>query len=233
MVSQDLATVGDAGTSRVAILEAATEVFMESGFSGSRVDEIARRARANKAMIYYHFGSKKGLYQAVLQRLFGNVLREVERLRETEMPPDQKLRALYTRIVRHFTEQRALPHVILREILAGGRGMDAEASHTLGTILGFVSDTLEEGTRAGLFRRVHPLLFHLTMLGPLMVHFAGASFRERLLPREMPSLAQPSNEDMLSHLLQVLDSSLAPGPKATTPARPRKRKPIARQTRAR
>jgi len=197
---------------------------MESGFSGSRVDEIARRAAANKAMIYYHFRSKKGLYQAVLQRLFGNVLLEVARLRQSGMPPDQKLRALYTRVVRHFTEQRALPHVILREILAGGRGMDAETTRTLGTILAFVSDTLAEGHRAGLFRRVHPLLFHLTMLAPLMVHFAGASFRERLLPREMPSLAQPSNEDMLTHLLQVLESSLAPAPPARPAATLRKSK---------
>src|SRR6187402_140647 len=152
MVSQGIASAADPGSSRVAILEAATEVFMEAGFSGSRVDEIARRARANKAMIYYHFGSKKGLYQAVLQRLFENVLLEIERLRQSEMPPDEKLHALYTRVVRHFTEQRALPHVILREILAGGRGMDAVASRTLGTILGFVTDTLEEGTKAGLFR---------------------------------------------------------------------------------
>lgn len=194
---------------------------MEVGFSGARVDEIARRARANKAMIYYHYGSKKSLYRAVLHRLFENVLLEIERLRQSEMPPDEKLRALYTRVVRHFTEQRALPHVILREILAGGRGMDAEASRTLGTILGFVSDTLQEGTRLGLFRAVHPLLFHLTMLGPLMVHFAGASFRERLLPREMPGLAPPSNEDMLAHLLQVLDRSLAPTLPSPTSTNPR------------
>ena len=40
------------------LIESATEVFVEKGFSGARVDEIARRAKANKAMIYYHFGSK-------------------------------------------------------------------------------------------------------------------------------------------------------------------------------
>lgn len=211
MVSQRTATSEAGGSSRESILASATEVFMEVGFSGARVDEIARRAKVNKAMIYYHFGSKKALYQNVLQRLFGNVLLEIERLRQSDMPPDEKLRALYTRVVRHFTEQRALPHVILREILAGGKSMDAEASRALGTILAFVSDTLQEGTRTGLLRAVHPLLFHLTMLGPLMVHFAGASFRERLLPKEMPGLAPPSNEDMLAHLLQVLDRSLAPG----------------------
>ena len=42
-----------------------------------------------------------------------------------------------------------------------------------------------------------------------MVHFAGSSFRERLLPREMPGLALPTNDDMLNHLLCVLDGVLA------------------------
>ena len=53
---------------------------MEVGFSGARVEEIARRAQANKAMIYYHFGSKLGLYKAVLFRLFEGVLDEIKRL---------------------------------------------------------------------------------------------------------------------------------------------------------
>lgn len=210
MVSQLQKAADAAPGSREAILEAATEVFMEYGFSGARVEQIARRAHANKAMIYYHFGSKQALYKAVLLRLFGDVLDEVQRLKSTDDAPDQKLRALYTRVVHHFEKKKALPHVILREILAGGTGMDAEASRTLGIILGFVSETLQQGVRSGLFRPVHPLLFHLTMLAPLMVHFAGASFRERLLPREMPGLALPTNDDMLNHLLSVLDGVLAP-----------------------
>jgi len=210
MVSQQIRTPDAASGSREPILESATQVFMEYGFSGARVDEIARRANANKAMIYYHFGSKQALYKAVLLRLFGDVLGEIQRLKSTDDPPDQKLRALYTRVVHHFDKKKALPHVILREILAGGTGMDAEASRTLGIILGFVSETLSEGVSKGLFRPVHPLLFHLTILAPLMVHFAGSSFRELLLPREMPGLPLPTNDDMLNHLLSVLDFVLAP-----------------------
>jgi AcrR family transcriptional regulator len=212
MVSKQVGDLNGHSGSREAILESATEAFMESGFSGSRVDQIAARAGANKAMIYYHFGSKQDLYRAVLLRLFENILGEIDRLRGSDLAPGERLRAFYTRVVRHFTERKALPHVMLREILAGGGAMDAEATRALGAIMGFVSETLEDGVRKGIFRPVHPLLLHLTIIGPLLVHFAGASFRDRMLPREMPGLAPPTHEEMLAHLLQVLDRSLSPDP---------------------
>ncbi len=183
---------------------------MESGFSGARVEEIARRAKANKAMIYYHFRSKLGLYRAVLLSLFGNVVLEIEELKASNASPRDKLRALYSRIAAHFDGTRALPHIMLREILAGGKSMDAEASRTLFVIVSFVSATLQEGMRTGAFRKVHPLVLHMSMLSPLLVHFAGASFRERILTREMPAAVLPTNEAMLSHLLESLDRSLSP-----------------------
>lgn len=52
------------------ILRAAMREFSDKGFSGARVDKIANRAKVNIRMIYYFFGSKKGLLQAVLDSIF-------------------------------------------------------------------------------------------------------------------------------------------------------------------
>ena len=52
------------------ILAAAADEFAERGFAGARVDRIARRARVNKAMLYYHFRSKQELYRTLLRRHF-------------------------------------------------------------------------------------------------------------------------------------------------------------------
>jgi len=56
--------------SRDRILAAATAEFALRGFEGTTVDRIAARARLNKAMIYYHFRSKKDLYSTVLRSIF-------------------------------------------------------------------------------------------------------------------------------------------------------------------
>ena len=54
--------------SRERILAAALKEFAAKGFAGARVDSIARRAAINKRMLYHYFGSKEGLFKAVLRR---------------------------------------------------------------------------------------------------------------------------------------------------------------------
>ena len=60
------------------ILAAAAREFAQRGYAGARVDRIARLARVNKAMLYYHFGSKQELYRQLLRDTFGAVASELE-----------------------------------------------------------------------------------------------------------------------------------------------------------
>ena len=50
------------------ILDVATQEFSAMGLTGARVDAIAERTNTTKRMLYYYFGSKQGLYLAVLER---------------------------------------------------------------------------------------------------------------------------------------------------------------------
>ena len=53
-----------------AILRAATRIFAKHGYSGGRIEQISKAARSHDRMIYYYFGSKEGLYIAVLENLY-------------------------------------------------------------------------------------------------------------------------------------------------------------------
>jgi AcrR family transcriptional regulator len=67
------------------ILNAAETAFADAGYNGASMRDIVREAGVNVATVYYYFGSKNGLMEAVLKRRFGPLRREhLELLREFE-----------------------------------------------------------------------------------------------------------------------------------------------------
>jgi TetR/AcrR family transcriptional regulator len=64
--------VRDLTRTRERILKAALAEFAANGLAGTRCEDIARRARVNKRMLFYCFGSKQELYREILRRKFSH-----------------------------------------------------------------------------------------------------------------------------------------------------------------
>ncbi|WP_051797310.1 TetR/AcrR family transcriptional regulator [Catenuloplanes japonicus] len=97
--------MADKRDSRTALLAAAAEEFALHGRRGTRIQAITAAAGVNERMIYHHFGSKDGLYTAVIQEqqraLAAEWLPVMEKA--AELPPYEGLRAIllgYFQIVR-------------------------------------------------------------------------------------------------------------------------------------
>ena len=67
----------DTERTRGLLLEAAAREFSEHGFAGARVDRIAEEAGVNKERIYSYFGSKDGLFAAVLEDCLTGIVEAV------------------------------------------------------------------------------------------------------------------------------------------------------------
>src|SRR3954467_575151 len=80
-------------TSRERLLRAASAEFAARGFAGASVDRIARSARLNKAMIYYHFKSKAALYREILRDMFEAVAARASDAARSAAAPEDKIRA--------------------------------------------------------------------------------------------------------------------------------------------
>ena len=63
----------DSERTKADILTVATKEFANHGLTGARIDTIAALMRTSKRMIYYYFGSKEGLYLAVLEKAYTHV----------------------------------------------------------------------------------------------------------------------------------------------------------------
>src|SRR5512135_849829 len=98
------------------ILAAAAAEFAARGFAGARVDRIARAARVNKAMLYYHFGNKENLYRTLLRQMFDRAAERVGRAADSDLPPAEKLEQVVAAMAQHIAEHADLPRIMLREI---------------------------------------------------------------------------------------------------------------------
>ena len=86
--------VRDAARTRGEILDVATAEFAAHGYNGARVDEIAALTRTTKRMIYYHFGGKKQLYIAVLERAYTRIRSAEQQVNVDEMDPVSAVRRI-------------------------------------------------------------------------------------------------------------------------------------------
>ena len=110
----------DAERTRADLLTVATEVFAESGFSGARVDLIAERTRTTKRMIYYYFGSKEGLYMAVLENAYRGIREAEQRLQVEHVDPVVAMRRLAELTFDHHLDHQAFIRLVAIENIHRG-----------------------------------------------------------------------------------------------------------------
>jgi AcrR family transcriptional regulator len=164
---------------RQKILDAASRAFAEEGFAGARVDEIARRAGVNKAMLYYHVGDKQALYGEVLKRNFGRIETALEENLPDEGSSADRLRAVITIVERAIAANPDHPRIVLREFASGATNLPAEILGQMLGLLTVVGEILAEGTGSGEFRRTEPVMTHLTLVGALLILNVVSPLRER------------------------------------------------------
>ncbi len=108
---------GNPEETRRDILEAAERAFASAGFAGATTRQVASAASVNVATLHYHFGSKEGLYRAVLREAVGGPLPAAPGPGE----PADRLRAVVSALFDHASSRRSLSRLALLDRLAGPR----------------------------------------------------------------------------------------------------------------
>jgi len=107
--------VRDGGTER-RILDAAHTVFVRRGTAGARMQDIAREARVNQALLHYYFRSKDRLAEAVFRRTAAQLFPQVVQAITSDLPLDEKVARVVEIEIDHLRRTPGLPGYILSEL---------------------------------------------------------------------------------------------------------------------
>ena len=102
------------------ILAVAISEFADKGLAGARIDEIAAATRTSKRMIYYYFGSKEGLYVAVLEEAYRRMRSIEAELHLDDLPPEDALRRLVGFTFDHHLNNPAYIRLVMAENMERG-----------------------------------------------------------------------------------------------------------------
>jgi TetR/AcrR family transcriptional regulator len=152
---------------------AAKEEFARFGFAGARVARIAKRSGLNKQLIFYYFGSKSQLYDAILTQACADLQPVVRSV--PGKPSSRRLRVTIAKLVSSLDENADLARLLLgdrRESKAAAKLAHRTASDLLTTIC----DVVSEGQGLGYFRDdVDPMSIARHSIALVLGHLALSS----------------------------------------------------------
>lgn len=155
---------------RTRLLEAAGELFARKGYAATTVREIVERAGVTKPVLYYHFGSKEGIYLALMGEAFGIFNATLEGAVAEGGGAREKIErvfdSLFTLMLEHLDVLRVI-HSIYYGPPQGAPFFDFDAYHQ--TLVDRLRALVEEGMRSGEFRLADPGEVTWAVIGALSV----------------------------------------------------------------
>jgi AcrR family transcriptional regulator len=170
------------------IVEVATHEFAQKGYSGARVDAIAERTRTSKRMIYYYFGSKEGLYLAVLEEAYSGIRRAEATLDLETLPPEAALGTIVGFTFDYYNKHPEFVRLVMNENIMNGAHM--ARSSAIGklnvTVIDAMRRIVSRGQKAGLFRRdIDPIELHMSISALGIFNVANRATFSTIFKRDM------------------------------------------------
>ena len=146
------------------LIRTARQIFAQQGFDGSSIRKITASAGVNLGAITYHFGSKHGLYEAVLEQVLTPFRERLAQAAASHGPALARIEVFLRAAFDHMQQQPDLPRLILQQ-LAMGRHLPPIVHTTMRANIGVLAGLIADGQREGSIRSGDPQLMALSVGG--------------------------------------------------------------------
>lgn len=161
--------VRDPEATKSQILDAAMEEFAKHGLSGARTEAIASGSGVTKAMIYYYFESKEGLYQAVLHQLDFHLDDLMPAIDLDSLSAEAALRQIIEAAIAYEIKHPYLGMILFQEAIQnqGKYYKQTNWQESFQQMIGI----LERGMAEGCFRQLDPMMTAIHIAGVCTFYF--------------------------------------------------------------
>lgn len=187
------------------ILAAATREFARHGFAGARVDRIARLARINKQLLYYHIGDKAALYLAVLEAAYERIRAAERTLQLDALDPPAAIAGLVAFTWQYFLDHPEFLALLGSENLQRARHLKRsdKVEHMHSPFVGMIRAVLARGEARGDFRPgVDPVQLYISIAGLAYFYVSNSATLSVIFGRDL--LAKPARTARLAHMQEFV-----------------------------
>ncbi len=201
----------DPARTMAGILEVATAEFASKGLSGARIDEIAAATRTSKRMIYYYFGSKEGLYIAVLEEAYRR-MRSIEAgLHLEDLEPEAALRRLVEFTFDHHYGNQDYIRLVMNENMERGAYLAQSKSIQQLNVpaIQAIRQLYDRGVASGVFRAglepidIHASISALTFFNVSNQHTFGLIFKDNAQLQQPATARRSSITEMIVRFVRA------------------------------
>lgn len=160
-------------SSRDKILQAAFIEFGDNGFAAARMDKISAASGVSKQLLYHHFSSKEGLFEATLREAYATLRQADDQLKKSvdALEPDAALDLFIEHLFRPSVDRERFQQLVYDENKFAGihAAKLGEAQAAYAQLIEIMSHILARGAAEGVFRAdLDPVQFYISLAGALI-----------------------------------------------------------------
>lgn len=166
---------GQERTTEEVIFDAAQIVFVEKGFDGARMQEIASMAGINKALLHYYYRTKEKLFNAIFEAVISKFVPKVLDYIESDKSILEKIDFFIHSYIDILLRNPFIPHFVINEINRNPSHIaEMLGKHIIGTdAFGKFSVLLKNEAHKGNIRSIEPEQLMVNMLSLCIFPFVA------------------------------------------------------------
>jgi len=169
----------DAEATKAKIIENAMILFSKKGYDATTADDVAAACGINKAMIFYYYKNKAGLYEAVMSKALSAIHEKVITSEKCCASPLADLEAFIRTYADYCEQNPYLPALLLRELSSSGHQLPEQMFVSMRRLFTLLSSILAAGEGQGLFKKSQPMILYFMIVGTMNLMITTRPLRER------------------------------------------------------